>query len=315
MKRAWYWIAAGALAGSLVSAQEKPQKKVLHEAQGDTVVVHDGHGAGTVAFSSARMSFNMMNVKGAPYSAETVNESVQVLADGNRIVHKNTGKVYRDSEGRTRFESSFAPLGNWVPEGEPGTVISIADPVAGEHITLNSKTKTASKMKTPAIKMRSAAPAGADGSDRIMIRKDVTASAGTLTPMVWVEGGSHAGAAGMAKMNWVGEGDVKSESLGKQTIEGVVCDGTRETMTIAAGAMGNERPIVVTTERWTSPELGIDVLRKHVDPRTGENTYKVTMIQRGEPAKSLFEVPPDYKLQDSPKIMHFDRKLSPKDDI
>ena len=39
---------------------------------------------------------------GVPYSAEAVTESTQILSDGNRINHKATTRVYRDSEGRTR---------------------------------------------------------------------------------------------------------------------------------------------------------------------------------------------------------------------
>ena len=47
-------------------------------------------------------------MKGAPYSAETVIEGIQTLADGNRINRKTTGRVYRDGEGRTRREEDVA---------------------------------------------------------------------------------------------------------------------------------------------------------------------------------------------------------------
>src|SRR6476619_2652726 len=57
-----------------------------------------------------------MTVKGAPYSAEEVNETNQVLADGTRIHRETRAMVYRDSEGRTRRET-------------PETII-INDPVA-----------------------------------------------------------------------------------------------------------------------------------------------------------------------------------------
>lgn len=39
-----------------------------------------------------------------PYSAEAVNESLQLLPDGNRIHRTTLTKVYRDSAGRTRRE-------------------------------------------------------------------------------------------------------------------------------------------------------------------------------------------------------------------
>ena len=37
-------------------------------------------------------------MKGAPYSAEAVNETIQTLADGNRIVQHSSAMQYRDSE-------------------------------------------------------------------------------------------------------------------------------------------------------------------------------------------------------------------------
>ena len=42
----------------------------------------------------------------------------------------------------------------------------------------------------------------------------------------------------------------KRESLGKQTMEGVQVEGTRTTRTIAAGEIGNDRPIDIVSERW-----------------------------------------------------------------
>ena len=44
----------------------------------------------TFVFVSSEMSFDGKTVKGAPYSAQAVSESVQTLADGNRIVHRDT---------------------------------------------------------------------------------------------------------------------------------------------------------------------------------------------------------------------------------
>src|SRR5262245_23978490 len=56
----------------------------------------------TIQFISSEMNFEGKLVKNAPYSGEAVTETVQRLADGNRIAHKNTAVLYRDSEGRTR---------------------------------------------------------------------------------------------------------------------------------------------------------------------------------------------------------------------
>jgi len=90
----------------------------------------------------------------------------------------------------------------------------------------------------------------------------------------------------------------KKEDLGKQTIDGVEAEGMRTTVTIPAGEIGNERAIEIVSERWYSPELQLVVMTRHSDPRTGETTYKLTNINRTEPAKSLFEVPSDYTIKE-----------------
>src|SRR5215203_991484 len=55
----------------------------------------------------ASESFGGKVVKGAPYSGDAVTETIQTLADGNRIINRITSSVYRDSEGRTRREQSL----------------------------------------------------------------------------------------------------------------------------------------------------------------------------------------------------------------
>src|ERR1700674_2267795 len=43
-------------------------------------------------------------VTGAPYSAVAITETTQTLGDGNRIVHSQSQKIYRDGQGRERTE-------------------------------------------------------------------------------------------------------------------------------------------------------------------------------------------------------------------
>jgi membrane-associated protease RseP (regulator of RpoE activity) len=88
----------------------------------------------------------------------------------------------------------------------------------------------------------------------------------------------------------------QTESLGHQTIQGVDAEGTRITSTIAAGAIGNDRPIQIITERWYSSDLHINVKMTHSDPRSGQETYQLTGISRAEPAPYLFQVPAGYQL-------------------
>jgi TonB family protein len=89
-----------------------------------------------------------------------------------------------------------------------------------------------------------------------------------------------------------------TEQLGKQMVEGVECEGTRDVTTIPAGAIGNERPIETVREKWFSPELNMVVMTKQSDPRFGESTYRVTNINRSEPDASLFQVPSDYTIEE-----------------
>jgi len=39
-------------------------------------------------------------------------------------------------------------------------------------------------------------------------------------------------------------------------------------------------------------------MTRHSDPRTGENTYRLTNIDRSEPAHTLFEAPTDYQIKE-----------------
>jgi hypothetical protein len=71
------------------------------------------------------------------------------------------------------------------------------------------------------------------------------------------------------------------------------------TTTIAAGAVGNDLPIVVTSEEWTSPDLQVLVLTERKDPRNGDSSYRLLNISRSEPDPSLFQVPSDYTIKET----------------
>ena len=218
-------------------------------------------------------------VKGAPYTATAVTETTQTLGDGNHIVNKTTAFVARDSEGRMRREESFK-VGNL--QADAFKTVMIDDPVA--HTQYLSKPGGASddgvvisapepngdkifhvRVEGPAYKERVHV-----GGDNVVFQK-------------LGHGGENSEEPGAANM--------KHESLGTQVIEGVNAEGNRDTRTIPAGAIGNEKPIVITSETWISPELQVVVLSKRNDPRFGETVYKLTGITRGEPDPSLFQVP------------------------
>jgi hypothetical protein len=273
---------------------------------------------GDVLFIASE-SFGGKVVKGAPYSAEAVTESVQVLGDGNRIVNKFTSMVYRDGEGRTRREQTLKGLGVLGTGTEPLQTIFINDPVAGVTFSLDSRTRTAHK-STP-FKFEFTHKGGAAGTDaegrhfefkvapggnsaNMIVAAPMgvpPAAPGTRVAVTQTEHfsiGTGGGASYVFRKNSGPNPNEVKENLGKQTIEGVEAEGTRTTITIAAGEIGNERPIEIVSERWYSPELQLVVMTRHSDPRSGETTYKLTNINRAEPAKSLFEVPSDYTIKE-----------------
>src|ERR1700736_3955771 len=95
-------------------------------------------GAPPIVRAEVKIPLEARTLKGAPYSAEIVNDYTQVLADGNRIVQHSTGRVYRDRDGRVRREEDRA-------SGSPA--ISIVDPVAGVSYSLDPDNRVA--WKTP----------------------------------------------------------------------------------------------------------------------------------------------------------------------
>jgi hypothetical protein len=235
-----------------------------------------------------RMEDNKV-VTGSPYSADATTENTQVLSDGNHIERKETAKVYRDSMGRTRRDLSVNAIGPW-SSGAPMQMANIFDPVAGVHYMLNMQEKKAFKMPSP-----SKPPAGAPGlmtKDRVFIAGGGVTTAGPAMTIVQKDAGI---------------GNRTETSLGTQEIEGVQAQGTKTTETIPAGRIGNEKPIVITTERWYSPDLQVDVLVKNSDPRMGEVVYQLTNISREEPDSSLFQVPADYTVQEGPMV--FQKRL------
>jgi hypothetical protein len=230
-------------------------------------------------------------VQGVPYSATITNESVQTLADGNRIVQSGTGSVARDSQGRTRQDMSLPAIGNLSAAKAPHLVF-IHDPVAQASYTLNLTDKTAHKMPMPQAPPGGPGP---EGSNLFFVQAGNVATApGPLpAPLPPIAGGQVSMTAE--------QGQVNTEDLGSQTIEGVPATGVRTTRTIPAGQIGNEKPISIVTDVWTSPDLKTIVYSKRNDPRMGEQTFQLTNITRAEPDPSLFTVPADFKIIEGPK--------------
>jgi hypothetical protein len=280
---------------------------------------HDAKVIAEIAASSERA------VKNSPFSADAVSESVQMLADGNRIVRSSTSRMYRNSEGRFRREmtgGSGGVLGSLYSFGQG---VTIMDPVGGYRYMIDPNLKTTRQMIiTPRsdIKVFSglderikaelkAAGTGSGSSvttvDGAALSEKIRSEIKTVIAAAPVAAVSAATGQVAEALTAVGMGGVsyskwesRTEELGTQNIEGVDAEGTRTITTIPAGAIGNERPIEITYEKWYSRELQLVVLSRHNDPRFGEQTYRLTNIIRSEPDPSLFTPPNGYRLVTEP---------------
>jgi hypothetical protein len=286
----------------------------------------------TVKFVDTRFAFGAL-VKGTPYSATAVTETVQTLSDGNDITRRIEARVYRDSQGRTRREQVLDSLARYSTGGDALRMIFIYDPVAGCSITLDPRTHVALRTKQRSdgsewFKVDS----GAKISERLIIRTtpvpvapkpgdtaapvpvapkpgdttahDLKVSVDTANRLVSVRNGLTANQLADIRASEDSLGKSSGERvvgktielLGNQPIDGIEAEGSRSTEVIPAGQIGNRLPIEITQERWYSRELQVLVLTKHHDPRSGDITYRLTNIERSEPDPSLFEVPADYRL-------------------
>src|SRR5579872_6349547 len=254
----------------------------------------------TTSVGGAFMQIPDAVVQGAPYSATIVNESTQTLADGNRIVQRATGITARDSMGRTRQDMALPSIGNLSAANAPHLVF-IHDPVAQTAYTLNLTDKTAHKMPMPFVGVETSGIVSRAVSGQ-RVAAGVISAAIPPPPDVAIAAGSASQTGRMVFKTQINaeQGEIKTEDLGTQTMQGVSVQGVRTTRTIPAGQIGNDSPIEIVTEVWTSPELKTIVYSKRSDPRTGEKIFQLTNIVRSEPDPSQFTVPADFKLADGP---------------
>jgi len=312
-----------------------------------------GPHARTLAFVADELGQERI-VKGAPYCADAVHESVQPLADGNRIVHRQVTRLCRDGEGRTRQEI----------EHDGHRRVYLRDPIAREAWLLDPERKSARRISGARLdgpgdgaawreygeRMRDWARSF---RERLVAQPPVPPLAATPPlppegPMTWsgaqpvviVSGEPARRLAQTAQAQGAGNpGDLQVlridaqrddrlaalppvppmpelppmpapltqrlpgfaprgpgvlTPLGSKEIEGLRVDGERTTWTIEPGRLGNEKPIVITREVWTSPELLLTVQSREFDPRNGETTYRLSKMRRGEPDAALMKVPADY---------------------
>jgi hypothetical protein len=234
-------------------------------------------------------------VTGAPYSADETIEFTRTLSDGSVIDRKSTKTVYRDGQGRTRVERTLTRIGPFATSGAPATIVTIDDPVAHKMYVLNPADKTARELGGgPRMGgMGGGRDGGHDGG-----RGGDGGHGGMAGRGPDGRDGGHGGGAGGHDGGGRGGmrgGNSVTVSLGTKMVQGVNVEGTRTTTTIPAGAEGNQQPILITFERWYSPDLLTNVMTVRSNPFEGKTTFMLTNLKRGEPDASLFTVPSDYK--------------------
>jgi hypothetical protein len=289
-------FAAGAVAQNTAfnsqnqgSQNQSQQKKTFFFSQNDSGKMpmnleFQGHMGNDVTIMGAEMVSPGETVSGVPYTATEVTETTQTLSDGNKIVNKTSGTVARDSQGRVRREMTVGRIGSAGTNNHK--MLFISDPTAHhqEMTETGSSTDTSTVITT-------------DGDPQIITLN--RAGSTMVNKKVMVRTSKDADG---AESNVSDKKQVKHEDLGTQTVAGVAAQGKRDTVTIPAGEIGNEKPIEVVSETWYSTDLHATVMRKHSDPRTGETVFQLTDIKRAEPDPALFQMPDGVKvMQDHPK--------------
>ena len=196
-------------------------------------------------------------VTGAPYCGQLTSDFTQKFADGNDIHRHTVTSVCRDSQGRVYSQMN---LPDFLANGGQPQRITISDPVAGVDYFLDTVHKTYRKVVVP------------------------TGKRPGRNPPPRFQGGN--------------PNPSTTTDLGFQTINGLSCKGTRFTRTTPAHSpLGNEQPLTITTDRWYSPDLSIDIQTQMTDPSRGNTNTTLSNINRNEPDASLFQVPAGYTLQ------------------
>jgi hypothetical protein len=261
-KLSWL-VATGFLFGGVLFAQEPPPGPP----PGPDAMMPGGPMGGRLEILGFSEMHSGKVVAGAPYSAVAISETNQTLGDGTVIYRKVLSNVYRDGQGRTRRDTTLPAVGLLATSGQSKSFVMINDPVASKAFVLHPDQKAATLLPAhPHGGKAGMKGNGADVEARIEAREQAEIASGRL----------------------------KKDDLGTQPINGINAQGTKFTRTIAAGEIGNNKAITITSERWYSPDLQIVVKSVRTDPRFGQTTYTLTNIQRQEPAATLFAVPSDY---------------------
>lgn len=198
-------------------------------------------------------------VPGVPLAAVIEVKSTRLLLDGSSDIKKTTENIARDSQGRIYNERRELVGTSFT--GKPQLLsFHIFDPATRLSTFLDPSTHLARQATLPP---RPSVPEAIPDSKVV-----------AHNPLL------------------------QEQDLGTEIMENVVVRGTRKSRTVPANASGTGKEIVVMDEYWYSDDLHLNMLVKHDDPRTGQQTVTVTRVDRGEPDQVMFQVPAGYKVVD-----------------
>jgi hypothetical protein len=205
------------------------------------------------------------SVTGSPVSAREERKTTQTLGDGTQIERSDSNLFFRDSAGRTRTETT----------NDGKTNITVVDPVGSLRLLIDPQAKTVTRITMPQGG-RGGGPVG-DTANAVFGLQVVV-----LGDTVALRGRRESAQ------------NSKTEDLGLANQNGVMAQGTRTTLTIPKGEIGNNRDIHVINERWYSQSLQMVVKSTNSDPRSGVTTYDLTNISQNAPDPTLFKEPLGY---------------------
>jgi hypothetical protein len=253
-----------------------------------------------LALAACAQLVHAQGVPTQPYTAEFKTTHVQTLANGTTITRETKEVMARDSQGRTMNETTRIPDS---PDQPAITFVNVSDDVNHTQSNWNSDGKRVRVMKMPPDRPR--------GTCWSTISPGLTMGIGPMpppppppAPAAVAPGGGGMGAGGVAGVIFSGPAQGSNaapirpvhEDLGTDTIMGVEVRGYRITRTTPAGRIGNDRPLVSTTETWMAPSLGLAIRQITDDPQTGKMTREVVSLDLSEPDPSVFQPPADYEV-------------------
>ena len=223
------------------------------------------------------VGFGMITSRGSggtapPFSGTVKTTFEQKLPDGNSIHAVARTHQARDSMGKTRTE--FAQNCERGQDGGPQLQMSISvyDPAnkASMNWSVNSDmmTKVVRVFHQNEIPVKQSSP-----EERAEQQK-------------------------LAQMRQPPRAEFRTENLGTKTINGVIAQGTRTVRTIPAGEEGNELPLEIIDEHWSSRQMGLMLMMIKDDPRQGRTTSEFEELNLAEPDPALFAAPAGYKVED-----------------